>query len=68
MRNKLTSILIVILLSTLTLSAQSNILPNEGKMLTTVLVLASILVGIFVFLFIIERRLNKLENQIDNES
>jgi len=42
-------------------------LPNEGKMLPTVLVLASVLVGIFVFLFILERKLTKLENQINNE-
>ena len=50
------------------LSAQATLLPNEGKMMTTVLVLAAVLIGIFVFLFILERRLKKLENQIKDES
>ena len=55
------------LLSTLTLSAQSTLLPNEGKMLTTVMVVCAILIGIFLFLFFLERRITKLENQIKDE-
>lgn len=50
------------------LSAQSSVLPNEGKMLTTVLVLVAILVGLFSFLFYLGSKLNKLENLINNES
>lgn len=61
------SSVIIFLFGFLMLNAQDGILPNEGKMLPTVLVLAAILIGVFVFLFILERRLSKLEKQINNE-
>ena len=55
-------------LSTSILGAQSTtLLPNEGKMLTTVMVVCAILSGIFLFLFFLERRITKLENQIKDE-
>ncbi len=55
-------------LSTSILGAQSTtLLPNEGKMLTTVMVVCAILIGIFLFLFFLERRITKLENQIKDE-
>lgn len=60
--------IILFLLGTLSLSAQNSLLPNEGKMKTTVLVLCAILVGVFLFLILLERRLTKLEKQINNES
>lgn len=61
-------LLTILFLSSISLEAQENtLLPNEGKMLTTVMVLGAILLGIFLFLFLLERRLTKLENQITHE-
>ena len=65
---KLLSIFLFTILGFCSLEAQTSILPNEGKMFTTVLVICAILCGIFLFLFILERRLTKLENQIKDES
>ena len=65
---KINLITIITCLSCVSLAAQDSILPNEGKMITTVMVLAAILIGIFLFLFLLERRLTKIENQIKNES
>lgn len=44
----------------------SNQVP-DGKYKTVVYVLTSVLIGIFVFLFYLERKLSKLEKQIINE-
>ncbi len=55
------------ILISINLSAQSGSFLSEGKLITVVLVLAAILIGVFAYLFILDRKLTKIENQINNE-
>lgn len=59
--------IILFLLGFISVNAQGGQAVNNGKFMTVVLVLASILVGVFVYLFILDRKLTKIENQINNE-
>jgi len=52
------------------ISAQSgggDFLRNIGKIYSVVAVIAVIFIGIFIFLFRLDRKLTKLENHIKNE-
>jgi len=55
------------LLFSVPLSAQQadpDFMRSMGKMYVVVVVIAAIFLGLIAFLFVIERRLTKLENQI----
>ena len=57
----------------LPLAAQDNgaemadVLRSNGKIYTVVAVVGIVLVGLFIYLFLTERRLTKLENRLNNK-
>lgn len=55
------------LLLTIQVSAKSAASSNDGKFTAVIYVLAAILIGVFVYLFTLDRKLTKLENQIKDE-
>ncbi len=49
------------------LTAQTSQTSSNGKMTAVIFVLVAILIGVFVYLFTLDRKLTKLENQIKDE-
>jgi CcmD family protein len=64
---------VFLVLFSLPLAAQDNgaemadVLRSNGKIYTVVAVVGIVLVGLFVYLFLTERRLTKLENRLNNK-
>ncbi len=58
--------LILFVLGTSLLKAENGAF-SDGKLLSVVLVFASILIGFFIYLFSLDRKLTKIENQIKDE-
>lgn len=48
-------------------NAQSNSNISNGKMDAVIYVFAAILIGVFIYLFTLDKKLTKLENQIKDE-
>ena len=48
-------------------NSNNNIFESSGKIMVVIAVIAIVFIGIIVFLFSIERRLNKLEKEIFNK-
>lgn len=48
-------------------AADSDFLRSTGKIYTVVVVIVMIFVGLTIFLYRLDRKLTKLENQIKNE-
>lgn len=64
------SLLLLLMVLPYTASAESTIvdfLGNTGKIYSVVAVICTIFIGIAIFLIRLDRKLTKLENQIDNE-
>ena len=64
------SILMLLMVLPYTGSAQNTVvdfLGNIGKIYSVVAVIGVIFIGIAIFLIRLDRKLTKLENQIDNE-
>jgi CcmD family protein len=45
----------------------ADVLRTNGKIYTVVAVVGIVLVGLFLYLFLTERRLTKLENRLNNK-
>lgn len=48
-------------------NSNTNLFESSGKIMVVIAVIAIIFIGIVVFLFSMERRLNKLEKEIINK-
>jgi len=48
-------------------SATIDFLRSTGKIYSVIAVICSILIGLGIYLFTIDRKLTKIENQINNE-
>ncbi|MBK9736109.1 MAG: CcmD family protein [Saprospiraceae bacterium] len=67
---KILSLTVINLCLSIALQAQDNsvdFLRSTGKIYSVVLVIAIIFLGITIFLYRLDRKLTKLENQIKNE-
>ena len=69
MVNKITFLLLVMLTS-IGMSAQSTLdetMHSSGKINVVIAVIAIILLGFFIYLFLIDRKVGRLEKQIDSK-
>ena len=69
MVNKITFLLLVMLTS-IGMSAQSTFdetMHSSGKINVVIAVIAIILLGFFIYLFLIDRKVGRLEKQIDSK-
>jgi len=71
MRHKAISLLVLIVCSTRAMasgdSAAVDFLRSIGKIYSVVAVIVAIFLGIVIYLYRIDKKLTKLENQINNE-
>ena len=69
MVNKITFLLLVMLTS-IGMSAQSTLdetMHSSGKINVVIAVIAIILLGFFIYLFLIDKKVGRLEKQIDSK-